>query len=320
MQDKDPPDGMDEFRERHRRGLKQGDGANGSKGSFNRKLPLYLSLVLIIGGAYLLYDLLLKDSVERFWERNAAFLQAEYPEVDVTATLSQLDASQQESPGPPAVTAPPPEAEKLPLQELEISLARQFKVKELLMPPVSRELKTTASTDFSIKKMPDLAEDATVRYALLKFSRFGLTQLVLVTEGERTSLYVDTNHNLDLSDDGPPLVADSDAFAVTLVLPMYRATGIMGLDGEYRLWIYRPAGSDVLRYYPLTQLAGRIVLDEGGFDALVIEGEKTDANFLNDSILVDWNADGEFDPASEEVQPGQVVRRDDARYRFSLVE
>ena len=311
---------MDEFRERRRRGLKHDGGENGSGRSFKGKLPLYLSLAVIIAGGYLLYDLFLRDSVERFWDRNAAFLQAEYPEVDVAATLSQFDASQQQSSTPPAETPLPPVAEKLPLQELEISLARQFKAGELLMPPVSRELETSASTDFSIKKMPDMAEDATVLYALLNLSRFGLTQLVLVTEGEKTSLYVDTNHNLDLSDDGPPLVEDSDAFAVTLVLPMYRATGIMGLDGEYRLWIYKPAGSDVLRYYPLTQLAGQIALDEEDFDALVIEGEKTDANFLNDSILVDWNGDGEFDPASEEIRPGQVVRRDDARYRFNLVE
>jgi hypothetical protein len=312
---------MDEFRERRRRGLKQDDGGNGNRRwSLNTKLPFYLTLVVIIAGGYLLYDTFLRDSLERFWERNAAFLQAEYPEVDVAATFSQLDASRQESPGAPAETAVLPEAEKLPLHELEISLARQFKARELLAPPVSRELKTTPSTDFSIKKMPDLAENATVRYALLKLSRFGLTQLVLVTQGEKTALYVDTNHNLDLGDDGPPLVADSDAFAVTLVLPMYRATGIMGLDGEYRLWIYRPAGSDVLRYYPLTQLAGQIVIEERHFDALVVEGERTDANFLNDSILVDWNGDGEFDPASEEVQPDQVVRRDDARYRISLVE
>ena len=188
------------------------------------------------------------------------------------------------------------------------------------MPPVSRELKTTPSTDFSIKKMPAEAGDAAVQYALLKLSRFGLTQLVLVERGEKTALYVDKNHNLDLTDDGPPLVADTDTFAVTLVLPLYQATGIMGLDGEYRLWIYRPGKAGSLRYYPLTQLAGKITLDGRSYDALIMEGERTDANFLNDGILVDWNGDGEFDPASEQIGQEQEVSRDKARYRITLVE
>jgi hypothetical protein len=141
-----------------------------------------------------------------------------------------------------------------------------------------------------------------------------------VTQGETSALYVDTNHNLDLSDDAPPLEADTDAFAVTLAIPLYEATGIMGLDGEYRLWIYGPGTADSLRHYPLTQLVGQITLDGRTYDALIMEGERTDANFLNDGILVDWNRDGRFDPQSEHVQPGQVVRRDNARYSITLVE
>lgn len=188
------------------------------------------------------------------------------------------------------------------------------------MVPLSRELKITPSTDFSIKKMPAVAEGDTVHYALLKLSRFGLTQLVLVTQGEKSTLYVDKNHNLDLTDDGPPLVADTEAFAVTLVLPFYEATGIMGLDGEYKLWIYRPGSSGSLRYYPLTQLVGQITLDGRTFDALIMEGERTDANFLNDGILVDWNRDGEFDPQREQVEHGQVASRENARYSITLVE
>ena len=207
-----------------------------------------------------------------------------------------------------------------PLRELEISVARHFTARELVMVPLSRELKITPSTDFSIKKMPAVSEGDTVHYALLKLSRFGLTQLVLVTQGEKSTLYVDKNHNLDLTDDGPALVADTEAFAVTLVLPFYEATGIMGLDGEYKLWIYRPGSSGSLRYYPLTQLVGQITLDGRTFDALIMEGERTDANFLNDGILVDWDRDGEFDPQREQVEHGQVASRENARYSITLVE
>ena len=313
---------MAEFRERRSRGLKAGGGRSGSgRSALLAKLPFYLLLLAVITGGYLLYDFFLKESLERFWERNAAFLQAEYPEVDVAATFSQLNQSKQKETEPAGGESDTqPRAPELPLREVEISLARQFRATEFVIPPVSRELKPTPSTDFSIKKMPAEAGDAAVQYALLKLSRFGLTQLVLVERGEKTALYVDKNHNLDLTDDGPPLVADTDTFAVTLVLPLYQATGIMGLDGEYRLWIYRPGKAGSLRYYPLTQLAGKITLDGRSYDALIMEGERTDANFLNDGILVDWNGDGEFDPASEQIGQEQEVSRDKARYSITLVE
>ena len=313
---------MAEFRERRSRGLRQGsDGSGKGDSALRAKLQRYLLPVILIVGGYLLYDGFLRESLERFWERNAAFLQAEYPEVDVAASLKQLDETQQNSGVPPgddssAATQKP----ELPLHEFEISVARHFTASELVIAPLSRELKTAPSTDFSIKKMPDGSEDGTVEYALLKLSRFGLTQLVLVTQGEKSALYIDKNHNLDLSDDGPPLVADTDAFAVTLELPFYEATGIMGLDGEYRLWIYRPGRSGSLRYYPLTQLVGQVTLDGRTYDALVVEGERTDANFLNDGIFVDWNGDGEFDPDSEQVPPDRVMSRDNARYSITLVE
>jgi len=313
---------MAEFRERRSRGLKLGNNGSGNGSSpLRTKLPRYLLLVLLVAGGYLLYDGVLRESLEGFWERNAAFLQSEYPEVDVAASLKKLDEAQQKSPKPAGESdSTARQAPELPLREVEISVARHFTAKELVMAPLSRELKTAPSTDFSIKKMPDGTEGATVRYALLKLSRFGLTQLVLVTQGETSALYVDTNHNLDLSDDAPPLEADTDAFAVTLAIPLYEATGIMGLDGEYRLWIYGPGTADSLRHYPLTQLVGQITLDGRTYDALIMEGERTDANFLNDGILVDWNRDGRFDPQSEHVQPGQVVRRDNARYSITLVE
>jgi hypothetical protein len=313
---------MAEFRERRSRGLKQGSNGSGNgRSSLRAKLPRYLILVILIVGAYLLYDGFIRESLEGFWERNAAFLQAEYPEVDVTATLRQLEDTQQKRAKPASEnTSAARQAAELPLHEAEISVARQFKPKELVMTPLSRELKTAPSTDFSIKKMPDGTEGASLSYALLKLSHFGLTQLVLVTQGEKSVLYVDRNHNLDLSDDVPPLVADTDAFAVTLAIPFYQATGIMGLDGEYRLWIYRPGTSGSLRYYPLTQLVGQITLDGRTYDALIMEGERTDANVLNDGILVDWNRDGKFDPESELVHSGQIVSRDKARYSITLVE
>ena len=313
---------MAEFRERRSRGLRQGSNRSGNgRSPLRAKLPRYLILLILIAGGYLLYDGFLRASLEGFWERNAAFLQTEYPEVDVAETFSQLNQGKEKStvPADPEGTSARTAAE-LPVQEVEISVARQFSVRELVMAPLSRELKITPSTDFSIKKMPDGTEGATVHYALLKLTRFGLTQLVLVTQGEKSALYVDRNHNLDLTDDGPALVADTDAFAVTLVLPLYQATGIMGLDGEYRLWIYRPGTTGSLRYYPLTQLVGQVALDGRAYDALIVEGERTDANFLNDGILVDWNRDGEFDPGSEQVLPGQVVSRNDARYSITLVE
>ena len=313
---------MAEFRERRSNGLRPGSNGSGNGGSSLRaRLPRYLLLLLLVVGGYLLYDGFLRESLQQFWERNAAFLQAEYPEVDVAATFSQLNESREKSAASPDVdSSPPPKVPDLPLRELEISVARHFTARELVMVPLSRELKITPSTDFSIKKMPAVSEGDTVHYALLKLSRFGLTQLVLVTQGEKSTLYVDKNHNLDLTDDGPPLVADTEAFAVTLVLPFYAATGIMGLDGEYKLWIYRPGTSGSLRYYPLTQLVGQITLDGRTFDALIMEGERTDANFLNDGILVDWNRDGEFDPQREQVEHGQVASRENARYSITLVE
>jgi hypothetical protein len=319
---------MTEFRERKGLGLKKissddiADEGNQRSGLFPRTVK-YLVIAAILAGGYFLYDYQLREPLTRFWDRNAEFLQTAYPEVDVIATLSELEKSEEDAAlafetVDPVLPEPEPVRE-LPIQDLDISVARQFRASEFVIAAVSREIKMTGTSDYNIKKMPENI-DGVVHYGLLNIPNFGLTQLVLVTGQKKTRLYVDLNHNLDMTDDGDPLEADSHAFAVILPLSMYQATGVMGLDGQYRLWIYRPEGSGTLRYYPLTQLVGKISIGEEAFDALIAETLQIDGNFLNDGIFFDWNRDGKFDNASEQVNPGQVVRLENGRFRFRLLE
>lgn len=318
---------MTEFRERKGLGLKKISSdetadEGQSRSGFISHVSTLVVIALLCGGVYVVYDLYLREPLSEFWNRNAEFLQTEYPEVDVLATLSSLEPILPESESAtdtsPVATKPEPKPE-LPIQDLEISVARQFRAREFVVAAVSREITMVGASDYNIKKMPENI-DGVAHYGLLNIPNFGLTQLLLITGQKNTQLYVDLNHNLDMTDDGDPLVADSSAFAVILTLSMYRATGVMGLDGDYRLWIYRPEGSGSLRYYPLTQLVGTIKLGDEEYSALIAESSHIDGNFLNDGVYFDWNKDGSFDTKSELVQPGQVVRLENGRYRFSLTQ
>ena len=133
-----------EFRQRKARGLKQTASApaDGDAETFSRLLartPAYLLVALILVAGYFLYDMVLKQALSDFWDRNADFLQADYPEVDVIATLSGLEGQTNRLPeavsGAQLADSEP--ASELPIRDLDISIARHFRVREFVMPATS---------------------------------------------------------------------------------------------------------------------------------------------------------------------------------------
>lgn len=157
-------------------------------------------------------------------------------------------------------------------------------------------------------------EAAGRRYGTFRFANGSSYGFVLYERGEDTLLAVDLDGNRDFGDDGPPYESPTDAFEVTVALPMREVSGL-NLDSAYHLWLYRtPEGG--LRQVALTQLAGEVSLDGRSYPAFVVENTSIDGDYTNEGIFVDWNVDGRLNAATEYVAPGASLEFETGGFEF----
>lgn len=161
------------------------------------------------------------------------------------------------------------------------------------------------------------AEAAGRRYGTFHFANGVSYRFVLYERGEHTLLAVDLNGNLDFTDDGPPYQSPTEAFEVTVALPMSEVSGLTKVDSAYHLWLYRtPEGG--LRQVALTQLAGEVSLNGQSYAAFVVENTSIDGDYTNEGIYVDWNRDGRFHPATEHIAPGASLALETDGFEFLI--
>jgi hypothetical protein len=161
------------------------------------------------------------------------------------------------------------------------------------------------------------SEAAGRRYGTLDFANGVSYRFVVYEVGQESVLAVDLNGNGDFTDDGTPYQSATDAFEVTVALPMNEVSGLDGLDSAYHLWLYRtPEGG--LRQVALTQLAGQVSLNGGSYTAYVVENTSIDGDYTNEGIYVDWNGDGRLHAAREYVASGSSLALETGNYEFLI--
>jgi Protein of unknown function (DUF3592) len=135
-------------------------------------------------------------------------------------------------------------------------------------------------------------------------------------------LYFDKNGNGDLTDDGGPLQNQgSGRFAAEIVLPIRKLIAELETDDDFNIWFFvndRSWSKGFANHYSRTQMKGQLSINNRKYSAYIAEQMVHDANFTNDGIYIDLDANGKIDPKNEYVQHHQTIRIDGKAYLFDI--
>lgn len=155
------------------------------------------------------------------------------------------------------------------------------------------------------------------RYGHFAFRNGRTYRFEIRESGLETILSVDLDGDGDFANDDAVYRSPTDAFEITVSLPMEEVTGKKRPGGEYRLWLYRtPDGR--MQQVALTQLTGKVYLDGRSYTAYVVENRTIDGDFSNDGIYLDLDRNGRIHPDSEFVPQGGNLALGDNRYAFLI--
>jgi hypothetical protein len=204
--------------------------------------------------------------------------------------------------------------------DLNISIASAFRPVGFVVPARSHKLPLADSPDRLYKRLPRFSgtgqKYGAVRLMSGQEYRFALDML-----DEGFQLYLDSNRNGDLTDDGAPLGnAGTGLFANKLQFPLSRVTGIAQLSGDYELWVFTNNQSwseNSLRAYARTQLSGQLKLGGNTYRAYLADNHLLDGDFTNDGIGIDLNGDGKIE-SLEYLPPGGQIKVGDRTYRVNI--
>lgn len=285
-----------------------------------RALGRLLVVLLFLIGGWLFFKEQLQPPLERFieetlipWIEGDAYMTGT-KEFSVEHYLPQPD-EKGASLGNGSVGTPI--SPDLPVETVNVSVGT-FHAVDSAVHTISRELPLSQSATYLVDAFPaDL--DGDIYFGSVYFNRLGVIGVLFVKGKQLARLYVDLNQNADFSDDGAALVSPSSAFEVTLRLPMEKVSGIAGLESDYRVWVYQPPGKEFfLRYYPLTQLQGEIMLDGEEYSAVIAENLSIDGDFTNEGVYVDQNRDDFISAGDEYIRPGNRLVVGEHNYEFRL--
>lgn len=225
---------------------------------------------------------------------------------------------------PPTVQLSPTvesSAEPVQIQVVDVPIGKVFSPVGFQITAVSDVL-TLSETPPPGLRMPPSFEAKHGQFARWELSEGRSLLLAMDHRPNGAVMFVDANGNGDLTDDGAPLENLGDGyFATELTFSLPRISGIKGLKGDYRLWLYlsdEGRRSDRLRFYAMTQLKGRIRLAGKVFDIWLADNTKLDGDYRNDGLYIDLNGDERIDMADEFVPPGERLRHDGENYRFEI--
>jgi hypothetical protein len=155
------------------------------------------------------------------------------------------------------------------------------------------------------------------RYGHFTFRNGRSYRFEIRESGAETILSVDLDGDGDFADDSAVYRSPTDAFEITVSLPMEEVTGKKRPGGDYRLWLYRtPDGR--MQQVALTQLTGKVYLDGRSYTAYVVENHTIDGDFSNDGIYLDLDRNGRIHPDSEFVPQGGNLALGGNRYAFLI--
>ena len=142
-----------------------------------------------------------------------------------------------------------------------------------------------------------------------------------VPESGDPLVWFDRNGNYDLTDDGPPLEnAGSGLFAASIEFPMADILPSYAGGGTFRIWFFTNESlwaDGYAAHYCTTVLKGSVSVAGQNYDAYVADSGFNEADFTNDGLFLDLNADGKVS-RNELVAPEQMIQIGDARYSFEI--
>ena len=164
------------------------------------------------------------------------------------------------------------------------------------------------------------------RYLTLSLGTVHKTPFIFALDfikGFQPVLYVDKNHNGDLSDDGEPLTNEgSGNFATTVRIPFKQLIKEADFPGDYEMWLFindQCWSMGCWTHYSRTDLKGRVKIGGRTYAAKIGEKFENDANYTNDGISIDLNQDGRFDKRTETVYPGGSLKVGGKDYAFRVI-
>jgi hypothetical protein len=206
--------------------------------------------------------------------------------------------------------------------KLDISIGMGFRPVGFEIAAVPQVVELSQTPYQRLRRLPQFASRQQ-RYGVIKLASGRELGFVVDLAASGYQMYLDLNRNGDLSDDGPPLDNQGKTlFASRLNLPLEAVTGIHGLEGEYRLWIYTNQGNwerERMLYYCMTQLRGELLLKGKRYTVFLADNGPVDGDYRNDGINIDLDSNGEIDRRSEFFPQGQPVVIDGVSYLFHVV-
>jgi len=136
-------------------------------------------------------------------------------------------------------------------------------------------------------------------------------------------LWFDKNANFDLTDDGPPLENRGEGvFATDIRLDMGHVLPNFVAEEPFRIWFFSNDALWQKRYashYCLTVMKGTVILDGVAYDVYVADTGFNEADFRDDGVYVDTDADGNV--SRDDLIPHQgVLQLGGSRYQFKIKE
>jgi hypothetical protein len=162
-----------------------------------------------------------------------------------------------------------------------------------------------------------LPPDTGARRYYDQFRIAGATFRMITEETDPPRLYLDANHNGDVTDDPGPFVGERSGvvpnfYVVSLPYPKEK------LSAEYRLWVF-PSRMGGARFYAACHTVGELALpDSGKRFRLVLFDASADGDYSNDSLIVDVNDDGRAQE-SERLTPGRTLETDGVALRLKAI-
>jgi hypothetical protein len=132
-------------------------------------------------------------------------------------------------------------------------------------------------------------------------------------------IYVDTNNNEDLTDDGPPLAnAGSGKLAALIAL----SVDVVSASGEkivrpYQLWLWLHK-SDSPRFYTRCHYRAQISIGRQQYTAVAYEFDNHDALYRESGLWIDLNGDGKLSKEQEHFSDGVTIDVEGEQYVLEL--
>ena len=189
----------------------------------------------------------------------------------------------------------------------------------------------------SVRQTPAIGLNAKPYETLLKEPKYGSNQIrygyiplgnsqdpnvsfaVDSSEGGKWVIYVDTNNNEDLTDDGPPHINQGTGKLAALISLNVEVISVSGkkIIRPYQLWFWL-GKSDSPRFYARCHYRSQIKIGPEKYTAIAYEFKKHDALYQESGLWIDLNKDGKLEESLEHFLNDATISIMDKQYILEL--